>query len=209
MDNIRELQEDAFHKLDSNYGGYATKKGLTPEQYTKTSLNITGIDDEIVKINNGKIPNIHITLPNKGNIINENIIFESETSDSVKGNVEENMLSYNFLSVLNKQVIQDTIRYEIYTRKNKIVSNQSDNELFIILRSILLQYGDMSITNMKDIINEIHRLNKIVIDYCIQNIISALDLHVKYIDDISSLPVPLENPHYAGKVDMSFGHPYL
>ena len=33
-------------------------------------------------------------------IINENIIFESETSDSVKGNVEENMLSYNFLSVL-------------------------------------------------------------------------------------------------------------
>ena len=40
MDNIRELQEDAFQKSDSNYGGYATKKGLTPEQYTKTSLNI-------------------------------------------------------------------------------------------------------------------------------------------------------------------------
>ena len=207
--NNRELQEDAFQKLNTNYGGIATRQGQTQGELTKTSLNIKGIDDEIVKLNNGKIPNVNVILPNKGNILNQNIIFESETSDSVKGNIEESKLSYNFLSSINKNVIQDTIRYEIYSKRNKIISKQSDNELFIILRSILLQYGDMSLTNTNDIINEIKKLNKIVVDYCVNNIISTLDLHVKYIDDISHLPVPLENPHYAGKVDMSFGHPYL
>ena len=55
--NNRELQEDAFQKLNTNYGGIATRQGQTQGELTKTSLNIKGIDDEIVKLNNGKIPN--------------------------------------------------------------------------------------------------------------------------------------------------------
>ena len=42
----------------------------------------------------------------------------------------------------NINIIQDTIRYRVYSNTQQTISRQSENELAIIMRSILLQFGN-------------------------------------------------------------------
>ena len=64
------------------------------------------------------------------------------------------------------------------------------------MRSIYLQSGSTRISTDRDVSNTIDRLNKMVIDYSVEHILSKLNQYDLYLNDISKLPEPMERPKY-------------
>ena len=69
------------------------------------------------------------------------------------------------------------------------IGRQSDTDLKIIMRSIYFQYGKNSLNNIKE---QILDLNTRVIEWSVPEIISNVKQSQKYLQDISTMPVPLE-----------------
>ncbi len=122
---------------------------------------------------------------------------------SMKGIVEETPLSDIFFSKMNMDLVQKAIRYNVHQRTRKVIEPQSTNEIFIVMRSIYLQNGDSG-TQSAMIKSEIQKLNGMVIDFCVKQVVNQLDLHDEYTKRISSLPIPLDNPTYDNKQDFTF-----
>lgn len=109
--------------------------------------------------------------------------------------LSSSLLSTTFFSLENIELIQNAIRSEIYkkTSNKHIIDKQDYDQLKIIMRSIYLQY---SLHRDDDIKGQIEKLNKLVLEYCVPQIYSELIGYLKYKKDISTLPVPIENPTF-------------
>jgi hypothetical protein len=59
------------------------------------------------------------------------------------------------------------------------------------MRSVFLQYSLHKSTNIRE---QVEQLNQIVLNYCVPRVYSELMSYLKYKEDISTLPVPQENP---------------
>ena len=79
----------------------------------------------------------------------ENILYSNYKQYSLKGIIQETPMSNLFFSDMNTRTIQWTIRYRIFKEKNKTISFQSEKDMFIIMRSIYLQYGNSIVTSDK------------------------------------------------------------
>lgn len=152
---------------------------------------------------NGYMRDIFQTTRNDYMEQNEPIIFNTKRSYALKGIIQESPLSNLFFSDLNVMAIQMTIRYEINKQKQKNISYQSENELFIIMRSIYLQKANSTLSS-SDFITNLRELNKEVVDYSVKNIGDQLDQYDGYLAKISSAPVPMEHPKYEGKGNYSY-----
>ena len=159
------------------------------------------VDMLTTEINNGRMHDID-KLIDDSIIKQETIIIDTQSTDSVKGILEESNLSRLFFSPQNIEAIQGMIRYYVYKLTGgQIVSNQSQDEIFIVMRSILLQYANFLSSN---VLNEIKRLNSKVVNICSEKVSIELDQYNHYIDDLQKLPVPLDNPHYANKNNFTY-----
>lgn len=116
--------------------------------------------------------------------------YKNEALKSILGKSKIHNL---YFSKENIDHIQSMIRKEVYLRSNKkhIVSRQSDNELKIIMRSIFLQNAKHNCDNLT---KQIKELNILVLEYCIPNILSNIELYLGYKKHTSFLPVPLPPP---------------
>ena len=103
------------------------------------------------------------------------------------------LLSATYFSKENIEIIQNAIRSEIYkkTQQKHIIDKQDYDQIKIIMRSVFLQYSLHKSTNIRE---QIEQLNKIVLDYCVPKVYGELISYLKYKEDISTLPVPQENP---------------
>ena len=146
-------------------------------------------------MNNGLVPDITDRISDYKEV-DENILYSNYKQYSLKGIIEDNKLSNYFFSEENIELIQGTIRYNIFQKKKKIISKQSREEIFTIMRSIYLQSGSTRISTDRDVSNTIDRLNKMVIDYSVEHILSKLNQYDLYLNDISKLPEPMERPKY-------------
>ena len=146
-------------------------------------------------MNNGLVPDIKDRISDYKEV-DENILYSNYKQYSLKGIIEDNKLSNYFFSEENIELIQGTIRYNIFQKKKKIISKQSREEIFTIMRSIYLQSGSTRISTDRDVSNTIDRLNKMVIDYSVEHILSKLNQYDLYLNDISKLPEPMERPTY-------------
>ena len=66
------------------------------------------------------------------------------------------------------------------------------------MRSVFLQH---SANQDVDIMYQIIELNEIVLNYCIQQVYSEAQSYLKYIDDASTLVVPISHPVMADNND--------
>ena len=146
--------------------------------------------------NNGYMRDIYQTTSNEYMEHNEPMIFNNRRSYSLKGIIQETPMSNLFFSDLNVKAIQMTIRYRIFTEKAKTIGFQSENELFVIMRSIYLQNANSVLTSDK-MLENLQTLNKKVVDYSVKNISDQLDQYDGYLQKISSAPVPMEHPRSA------------
>jgi hypothetical protein len=109
-------------------------------------------------------------------------------------------LSNAFFSKENIKIIQNGIRAGVYNKSKGqyVIGNQDCDSLKIIMRSIFLQYS----ANLKcDIIEQINQLNQMVLNYCIQQVYGEAQGYMKYINDVSTLAVPIAHPIMASNTD--------
>ena len=153
------------------------------------------------KVNNGRV---NIKSPNTSALFqmydkipaNQCATFRNAT----EGLWNETPLSQAYFSQQNIQILQNGIRAGIYKRSNGqyIIGPQDCDSLKIIMRSVFLQYAANQPNNIPQ---QIYELNKIVLEYCIQQVYSEAQGYMKYIDDVSTLVVPIAHPVQASNTD--------
>ena len=152
-------------------------------------------------VNNGRI---NIKTPNTSALFqmydkipaNQCVTFRNAT----EGLWNETPLSRAFFSRENIQIIQNGIRAGVYNRSNGqyIVGPQDCDSIKIIMRSVFLQYSANQPFNIPQ---QIEELNKIVLNYCIQQVYSEAQGYMKYVDDASTLVIPISHPVQARNTD--------
>ena len=111
----------------------------------------------------------------------------------LQGLWDETILSQVFFSKENIQILQNGIRSGVYTKSNGqyLVSPQDCDTLQIIMRSVFLQNAAHKHAEVE---LQLIALNELVLNYCIRQVYSEAQGYMKYIVDISTLPVPLQHP---------------
>jgi hypothetical protein len=153
------------------------------------------------KVNNGRV---NIKSPDTSALFkmydkipaNQCVTFRNPT----EGLWNETPLSQAFFSKENIQIIQNGIRSGVYKRSNGqyVIGDQDCDSIKIIMRSVFLQY---SANKPSSIPQQIIELNNIVLNYCIQQVYSEAQGYMKYIDDVSTLAVPIAHPVQASNND--------
>lgn len=161
------------------------------------------LDSMLEGTNNGLVADINIVRDEQLPPETALVINKDNQDTSIKGILEENSINEIFFSEMNVKVIQDTIRYKVNADTGKVISRQSDNELYIVMRSIMLQFANFR-SGIDDIVDEIKRLNEKVVEYAVENVSSNVKQHAGYIDKLSKLPVPLDRPIYHNKNNYTY-----
>ena len=153
------------------------------------------------RVNNGRVD---IKTPNTSKLFemydkipaNQCTTFRNPT----EGLWDETYLSKAFFSQENIQIIQNGIRAGVYKKSNGqyIIGPQDCDSLKIIMRSVYLQH---SANQPGHISQQIIELNKMVLNYCIQQVYGEAQGYMKYIDDVSTLAVPIAHPVQACNTD--------
>lgn len=152
-------------------------------------------------MNNGRVD---IKSPNTNTLFkmydkipaNQCVTFRNPT----EGIWNDTQLSTIFFSKQNIQIIQNGIRAGVYNRSDGsyIIGLQDCDTLKVVMRSIYLQYGANQINNITEQVSE---LNQIVLNYCIQQIYGEATGYLKYLNDASTLVVPMTPPVMADNTD--------
>ena len=153
------------------------------------------------KSNNGRVD---IKSPNTSTLFemydkipaNQCVTFRNPT----EGLWTDTTLSQAFFSQQNIQILQNGIRAGVYHKSNGqyTIGPQDCDSLKIVMRSVYLQN---SANQPNNITQQVVELNKIVLNYCIQQVYSEAQGYMKYIDDASTLVVPIAHPVMANNSD--------
>jgi len=153
------------------------------------------------KTTNGRVD---IKTPNTSDLFkmydkipaNQCVTFRNPT----EGLWDETRLSVVFFSKENIQILQNGIRAGVYKKSNGqyTIGPQDCDSLKIIMRSVFLQHAANQVNNIPEQINQ---LNKMVLNYCIEQVYSEAQGYMKYIDDASTLVVPIAHPVMADNTD--------
>ena len=109
-------------------------------------------------------------------------------------------LSDVFFSGKNICSIQNGIRSGVYEKSSGkfIISNQDEDTLKIIMRSIFLQ---SSVNISSHIREQVEQLNQLVLDYCVPQVFGEAKGYKKYLVDASTMYNPLPPPVLATNND--------
>jgi hypothetical protein len=153
------------------------------------------------KVTNGRID---IKSPNTSTLFemydkipaNQCVTFRNPT----EGLWNETYLSQAFFSKENIQILQNGIRAGVYRKSNGqyTIAPQDCDSLKIVMRSVYLQNAANQPNN---ITQQVAELNKIVLNYCVQQVYSEAQGYLKYIDDASTLVVPISHPVMTDNTD--------
>ena len=107
---------------------------------------------------------------------------------SLNNRKEVTALQVEFFSKKNIQNIQDNIRFTVYKKVNKVIGEQSQIDLHILMTAMYDEYGENTECGF-DI--AIKKLNEKVIDQSVKIVVTNLQQYLLYLVDKSSkLPVP-------------------
>jgi hypothetical protein len=111
----------------------------------------------------------------------------------MEGVWDNTQLSISFFSQANIQIIQNAIRYGVYTMSNNqyIISEQDADTLKIIMRSVFLQNAVNQPDNIKE---QIEQLNTLVLNYAIPQVYNEAKGYYKYLSDASTMYTPIAHP---------------
>lgn len=118
-------------------------------------------------------------------------IYNEGVANTINRLYSGNCVSELYFSKENINIIQEGIINSVYNVSNGkySIGRQSDQELIIVMRSIYFQYGK----NLNFNINEqILELNTKVIRWCVNEIIANIKQYIKYKENVSTLPMPME-----------------
>lgn len=141
---------------------------------------------------------VNIIGPNTGDIFSlyDRIPVQQKTTqyrNALTGTWNDNLLSTAFFSSENIRIIQNAIKKGVYTASNGnfVISDQDEDTLKIIMRSIFLQNSRNNDSNIK---KQIVDLNKQVVNYAVPQVYGEAEGYVRYKHDVSTLATPMERP---------------
>lgn len=146
---------------------------------------------------NGRVNIIENRDPNAVFKMQERIGLKNKSTSyasALSGNEwEDNMVARVFFCAENIQIVQNGLRAGVYAMSNNkiVIPPQNVDQLKIVMRSVYLQYAEHYPTN---ITAQVERLNKIVWDYVVPSVYSEAVGYMKYMEDQSTLVMPLERP---------------
>ena len=162
---------------------YGTKNIIDSDDYIRQQ-NIQSQNGRVNILND---PSAQFAFFEKVSVKNK----ASEYRDALTGVWENSTLSRLYFSSENLQIIQNGIRAGVYKMsKNEIVvAPQNVEHVKIIMRTYYLEHA----RHLKDHITEqIQELNKYVLDYCVPFVYNESVAYLRYLEDSSTLVVPLE-----------------
>lgn len=117
----------------------------------------------------------------------------SSFRDALTGNLTETLLSQAFFSSKNIKIIQNGIRAGVYEKSKGqyLIDEQDCDVIKTIMRAMYLQNAINIPTNYTE---QIISLNKLVIDYSVQQILGEAEGYLKYKRDVSSMYIPMSLP---------------
>lgn len=123
--------------------------------------------------------------------------FDSYTFSS---HIEPSLFLNYYFSKQNIKNIQNQIRYNVYLKSNKrfIIDEQNVETVGIIMESMYLQYSIKPAQECK-FKKEIERLNNLVLNYSVDNIITAVEMQNAYINKVTKDIIPMEPGEYTSK----------
>lgn len=147
---------------------------------------------------NGRINIIEPPVPNMRMKMHEKMAVKNKTTEfreAIGGIWETNVLSQVFFSKENIQILQNGLRADVYKMSNNkfIIAPQNMDALKMIMRSIYLQYAEHYENGITE---QVERLNKLVLGYAVPQVYNEAIGYEKYIQDQSTLVVPLELPRH-------------
>lgn len=117
---------------------------------------------------------------------------------------QANEVSALFFSQRNVDALQEGIRYRVYAESGGrfVIGRQSDVELGIVMRSYYLQHGrdrpgagagagGGGRNNNRGPLEEVRRLNAMVLDFCVPRVLQEADSYIQYRKDAATLPMPM------------------
>lgn len=183
------------------FNSQLTKSDFTEKDNSNVKKNLNQIE-------NGLIPNITNGFTDILDNFQSPKNFESSDILAIRGNYEKTPFTTAYFSNSNINSIQQSIRYYVHQQTQQIVDQQSKDEIYIVMRSILFQNGDQTMTG-DNILPEIERLNNLTIQFCVEKIVAELNLYNKYTDELQSLRIPISRPSYQDGSIHQLGHPYV
>ena len=178
-----------------------------PLEESSSNVELTGIDtvsDATLNLNNGLLHDVKLIPQKDINMVpGESPIYNNFHENAIKGIHEETGLSEVYFSPTNISTLQAAIRYDVNQKTGKIVDKQSSQELSIVMRSIYLQNGNPMVSS-DNIVNEIIKLNDMVIEYCSKQVSTQVLQYDGYIDRLTTLPVPIERPQQVDRNNFTY-----
>ena len=119
-----------------------------------------------------------------------------------------NMFSSVFFSKENVEKLQHLIKYAVFKTTKEIIDMQSKDELLIVMRSVFLSYPNfppefkrgMTRSRIEELKNqyrqEVNRLNEIIVNETVPDIISQIKQYKDYIRDSTSSITFVETPKF-------------
>jgi hypothetical protein len=106
---------------------------------------------------------------------------------------EDSVLSRAFFSDKNVLIIQNGIRAGVYEKSKReiVVPPQNIDNVKIIMTNTYSQYAERY---PNDITGQIQKLNKIVLEYAINNVYNSAVSYMQYLKDQESIAMPMDRP---------------
>ena len=169
--------------------------GKTYNLKNMLDLNQKASMDNMIVEGNGRVGDIDQVTPGEF-LPNTDLTIVSDDKDtSIKGILEGNAVNSIFFSDMNMKVLHNALRYGVYQKTGQVIGLQSNEELYIVMRSIMLQYANFQSASGA-VVEEIRRLNGKVLIYCIDNVATNVAQQLKYLEDLKTLPTPIDRPAY-------------
>lgn len=104
-------------------------------------------------------------------------------------NVIDNPILELFMSQCNVDLIHAAVIHRVKQVTGITISKQSEHDVFGIMSNVYHERGNT--TCYSSIHDEVRKLNGYVINEVVDNVKSGILMHLQYLKDASTLPVPL------------------
>lgn len=154
-----------------------------------------------MSIANGKV---NIMGPNTSTLFSmmDKIPINTNTNyqNVLAGNFQRSPLSDSYFSKQNIQYIQNGIRQGVYDKSQRRISvdQQPDDQIVMVMRSMYLQYSKNLDTNIE---TQVKDLNRLVLNFCVNNVFNEAVAYLKYREDASTMHIPIIHPIYSNKTN--------
>jgi hypothetical protein len=114
--------------------------------------------------------------------------------EAVKGTHVPSRINQIYFSATNIDALQNAIRYRVYKAScNKyIIDRQSDVDLKVVMRAVYFEHARHNpLYTPEEALNEVKRLNGIVLDTVTPQIVQEINMYSRYKKDISQLHTPM------------------